>query len=119
MAARIVNLTDPDEDETLCASVEDAEQALAAMDEAMVVWEDYGVTLGELINDLGTKESTLSQAVWRHVDSLNPNTPDEEQPNLDVLYSLADHDTPDPSADDYEAVMETIREHLGPKIRMD
>jgi len=31
MAARIVNLADPDESETLCATVEDAEQALAAM----------------------------------------------------------------------------------------
>ena len=31
MAAKIVNLADPDEGETLCASVEDAEQALAAM----------------------------------------------------------------------------------------
>ncbi len=31
MAARIVNLADPDEGETLCATVEDAEQALAAM----------------------------------------------------------------------------------------
>ncbi len=31
MAARIVNLADPDESETLCASIEDAEQALAAM----------------------------------------------------------------------------------------
>ena len=31
MAARIVNLADPDEGETLCATIEDAEQALAAM----------------------------------------------------------------------------------------
>ncbi len=31
MAARIVNLADPDEDETLYETVEDAEQALAAM----------------------------------------------------------------------------------------
>ena len=31
MAARIVNLADPDESATLCASIEDAEQALAAM----------------------------------------------------------------------------------------
>ncbi len=31
MAAKIVNLANPDEGETLCASVEDAEQALAAM----------------------------------------------------------------------------------------
>ncbi len=31
MAARIVNLANPDVGETLCASVEDAEQALAAM----------------------------------------------------------------------------------------
>ena len=31
MAARIVNLANPDEDETLCATVEEAEQALATM----------------------------------------------------------------------------------------
>ncbi len=31
MAAKIVNLANPDVGETLCASVEDAEQALAAM----------------------------------------------------------------------------------------
>ncbi len=31
MAAKIVNLANPDVSETLCASVEDAEQALAAM----------------------------------------------------------------------------------------
>ena len=31
MAARIVNLADPDESATLCASIEDAEQALATM----------------------------------------------------------------------------------------
>jgi len=31
MAARIVNLADPDESATLCASIEDAEQGLAAM----------------------------------------------------------------------------------------
>ncbi len=31
MAAKIVNLANPYEGETLCASVEDAEQALAAM----------------------------------------------------------------------------------------
>ncbi|VUX56271.1 protein of unknown function [uncultured Woeseiaceae bacterium] len=31
MAAKIVNLADPDEAETLCATVEDAEKALAAM----------------------------------------------------------------------------------------
>ncbi len=31
MAARIVNLADPDEGETLYATVEDAEQALAAL----------------------------------------------------------------------------------------
>ncbi len=34
MAARIVNLADPDEGETLCATVEDAEQTLAAMVES-------------------------------------------------------------------------------------
>ncbi len=31
MAAKIVNLANPDEGETLCANIEDAEQALAAM----------------------------------------------------------------------------------------
>jgi hypothetical protein len=31
VAAKIVNLVYPDEDETLCATVEDAEQTLAAM----------------------------------------------------------------------------------------
>ncbi len=31
MAAKIVNLVYPDEDETLCATVEEAEQTLAAM----------------------------------------------------------------------------------------
>ncbi len=31
MAAKIVNLANPDVSKTLCASVEDAEQALAAM----------------------------------------------------------------------------------------
>ncbi len=31
MAAKIVNLANPDVGETLCVSVEDAEQALAAM----------------------------------------------------------------------------------------
>ncbi len=31
MAAKVVNLADPDESATLCASIEDAEQALAAM----------------------------------------------------------------------------------------
>ena len=31
MAARIVNLADPDEGETFCANIEDAEQTLAAM----------------------------------------------------------------------------------------
>jgi len=31
MAVKIVNLANPDEGETLCASVEDAAQALAAM----------------------------------------------------------------------------------------
>jgi len=31
MAAKIVNLANPDEGHTLCATVEDAEQALAAM----------------------------------------------------------------------------------------
>ncbi len=31
MAAKIVNLADPDERETLCSTVEDAEQALVAM----------------------------------------------------------------------------------------
>ena len=31
MAAKIINLANPDEDETLCATVEEAEQILAAM----------------------------------------------------------------------------------------
>ena len=31
MAARIVNLANPDEDETLCATVEEARETLAAM----------------------------------------------------------------------------------------
>ncbi len=31
MIAKIVNLANPDEDETLCATVEEAEQTLAAM----------------------------------------------------------------------------------------
>ncbi len=31
MAAKIVNLVNPDEDETLCATVEEAEQTLAVM----------------------------------------------------------------------------------------
>ena len=31
MAAKIVNLANPNEDETLCATVEEAEQTLAAM----------------------------------------------------------------------------------------
>ncbi len=31
MAAKIVNLANPDVGETLCANIEDAEQALAAM----------------------------------------------------------------------------------------
>ncbi len=31
MAAKIVNLANPDEDETLCATVEEAEQTLAVM----------------------------------------------------------------------------------------
>ena len=34
MAVRIVNLADPDEGETLCATVEDAEQTLVAMVES-------------------------------------------------------------------------------------
>jgi hypothetical protein len=34
MAAKIVNLANPDDGETLCATVEDAEQALAAMVES-------------------------------------------------------------------------------------
>ena len=34
MAAKIVNLADPDEAEKLCATVEDAEQGLAAMVES-------------------------------------------------------------------------------------
>ena len=33
MAAEIVNLANPDENETLCATVEEAEQTLAAMAE--------------------------------------------------------------------------------------
>ncbi len=52
MAAKIVNLADPDEGETLCATVEEAEQALAAMverfksqgyrvDEQLLPDEDY------------------------------------------------------------------------------
>ncbi len=44
MAARIVNLADPDEDETLCATVEDAEQALAAMVER---YESQGYRIAE------------------------------------------------------------------------
>ncbi len=31
MSAKIVNMANPDEDETLCATAEEAEQALAAM----------------------------------------------------------------------------------------
>ncbi len=31
MAAKIVNMTNPDEDETLCATVEEARETLAAM----------------------------------------------------------------------------------------
>jgi hypothetical protein len=31
MAAKIVNMANPDEDETLCATAEEAEQALATM----------------------------------------------------------------------------------------
>ncbi len=52
MAAKIVNLADPDEDETLCATVEEARETLAAMierfksqgyriDEQYVPDEDY------------------------------------------------------------------------------
>ncbi len=44
MAARIVNLANPDEDETLCATVEEAKETLAAMVER---FKSQGYTVDE------------------------------------------------------------------------
>ncbi len=44
MAAKIVNLANPDVGETLCANIEDAEQALAAMVER---FKSQGYRVGE------------------------------------------------------------------------
>jgi len=44
MAAKIVNLANPGEDETLCATVEEAEQTLAAMVER---FESQGYRVNE------------------------------------------------------------------------
>ena len=46
MSARIVNLANPDEDETLCATVEEAEKVLAAMVEK---FRSQGYTVTEQV----------------------------------------------------------------------
>jgi Asp-tRNA(Asn)/Glu-tRNA(Gln) amidotransferase A subunit family amidase len=63
MAARIVNLADPDEDETLYPTVEDAEQALAAMVERFKS-QGYRIDEQRLPN-----EDYAQYAVYDHGDN--------------------------------------------------
>jgi len=50
MAAKIVNLANPNEDETLCATLEEAEQTLAAMVERFKS-QGYRVDVQHLSNE--------------------------------------------------------------------
>ncbi len=63
MAAKIVNLADPDEGETLCATVEDAEQTLAAMVERFKS-QGYRITEQHLPD-----EDYAYFAVYDHADA--------------------------------------------------
>jgi len=63
MAAKIVNLANPDEAETLCATVQEAEQTLAAMVER---FESQGYRV-EIRDDSG--EEYPQYAVYDHGDA--------------------------------------------------
>ena len=63
MAAKIVNLANPGEDETLCATVEEAEQTLAAMVER---FKSQGYRLE--IRDV-SGEDYPQYAVYAHSDA--------------------------------------------------
>ena len=63
MAAKIVNLANPDEDETLCATVEEARETLAAMIER---FKSQGYRV-EIKDDSG--ENYPQYAVYDHSDA--------------------------------------------------
>ena len=63
MAAKIVNLADPDEDETLCATVEEARETLAAMIERFKLQ-------GYRVNEQHSPDEDYPQyAVYDHSDA--------------------------------------------------
>ena len=63
MAAKIVNLADPDEDETLCETVEEARETLAAMIERFKLQ-------GYRVNEQHSPDEDYPQyAVYDHSDA--------------------------------------------------
>jgi len=63
MAAKIVNLADPDEDETLCATVEEARETLAAIIERFKLQ-------GYRVNEQHSPDEDYPQyAVYDHSDA--------------------------------------------------
>ena len=92
---------------------------VSVMNEALVVWGEFGKQLAALILELSSKEIAVQQAVWLHVDGLNPRSGDTERPDFNILYAPADPVTPDQFATEYEAIVDRVRKYLGPNIRMD
>lgn len=97
------------------------EERAALVEESMTLWGDneYGVTLGNLIHELGVIESEVKNEASNYVQSLRPDLADADyRIDRDLLYSPAGAETPDATADRYESAKGLIFGHLGPKVRM-
>jgi len=66
------------------------------------------------------QERQLSSQAALHVASLHPDPLEPPEPaEFDTVFAPADHTEPDTFADQYEATIEQIVAHLGPKLRME
>jgi len=96
------------------------EERIAALNEALVVWDEFGETLGDILNELGNMESQVSREVAIFLEGLALRAEgDIDYPNREILYSPTDAAAEDVFADEYQMIIGRIRTHLGPKIRME
>jgi hypothetical protein len=75
---------------------------------------------GEMVTELVELEARVRNEAATHVNRLSPHAQREAPPpDMTVLFAPFDAEVADPFADEYEGVIESIRERLGPAIRME
>lgn len=94
------------------------------LNEAYLVWPDLKSQLDKHESELTMMELQVLREAAKFVSNLDPRTEVEDKVDVDILYAPYDRDPNNPFASDqfaqdYAAVVEKIRQLLGPKIRME